>query len=1191
MNGVKFRLRDVVKKPFRSGIMGGRVVAAAAMLAAGLALQARAEPPLKIALTCPAAFSPSKGESANVALKASHARWHATLTVRDAQGRLVNVLHCGPHGPGYVEKPVVWDGKDLQGRPLPAGRYTLRLEANATTPAHTWGEKKDNIPSYYYRYGRFDGKDESFYFLSEVSFNETPFALDRGVPDRVMRRFDFDGNPLGEMIYMEGSSSAMSMSFCVDYRNAVYISGYHAHFDWMPGSLCKYDGETGGLIWQTPSAVPAGVDVSPWKEITPLDRYFPQACWLRRGRSWVAAYRSTDTAYREMRLHSTTMWDTDDSVLVDGVIYMDDAIGMRPAYEFDAESGAFRRRIETDRRPELDPYAAPRQELGRETFVRRTPAGKIIGLRLHYSAETAMKWDRNGKVVWALTPHADIDKDGWRLTPPAPQRGMVGESVVWGTSHDFCPMATDIEGNSYYFTGARVSVDPARFQAGKGISAPVIFGVVKYDARGQFLHVGVLPQLHVPDIDVSADGKLLLAVDGKWMRARVFLFEHAETEVVLEPGTVGVATAKAGANEPAFYAAPKTAKDHYNRGLLCGARNRYAVAHQSFEEAARLCRDPDLSSCILCYDGKYYEKEGRYYDAIRRYEAWARAKPAESGMALHKIAECYREMKDGAGAEQAYRQAIRTGKDRFWQGKAMRELARHQAREGRRQEALALYAQLAETHPHLRPNALLDSSRLLIETQAWSRAEANLKELIQTNPLYSEKAAKLLEAVCQAEKKPLDVPVVALEATPGKKGDLVADVVLGQKDFTGGWYPWGWKIDGKPVSWGRFQETTAWPGGIFADGTYLYGITMGFTRINYYRADRLKTFMPPDMAAGGWLLAKSEDAPPRYNWSAGMMGRIGIWNLYAKEDQRKPDYFLYPSSVAVGGGKMYVADHLGCRVLVYDPSPTAAAAAATAVLGKSDFTTPTVMNYGGLGASSMSIVVGVHTDGGRLLVADTGNHRVLIWNSLPTTNGRPADVVLGQPDFRHNDRNAGGISASTLNRPSWVCTHQGRLVVADTCNHRLLIWNRIPEQNFAPADFVLGQPDFTTPGAWNMFDSGLVSPSSMAFPNQVSSDGKSLYLADSWNNRVMIWDTPPMRNNQPADRFIGQPDMRRCTIVKPEVWTVGNPPDMINVGYYPGNVPGKETAATVSFPIGVCADEKNIYVSDYERHRILVYWK
>ena len=38
------------------------------------------------------------------------------------------------------------------------------------------------------------------------------------------------------------------------------------------------------------------------------------------------------------------------------------------------------------------------------------------------------------------------------------------------------------------------------------------------------------------------------------------------------------------------------------------------------------------------------------------------------------------------------------------------------------------------------------------------------------------------------------------------------------------------------------------------------------------------------------------------------------------------------------------------------------------------------------------------SDGTRLFVADGGNDRVLIYNTIPTQNAAAADVILGQPD-------------------------------------------------------------------------------------------------------------------------------------------------------------------------------------------------
>lgn len=125
--------------------------------------------------------------------------------------------------------------------------------------------------------------------------------------------------------------------------------------------------------------------------------------------------------------------------------------------------------------------------------------------------------------------------------------------------------------------------------------------------------------------------------------------------------------------------------------------------------------------------------------------------------------------------------------------------------------------------------------------------------------------------------------------------------------------------------------------------------------------------------------------------------------------------------------------------------------------------------------------------------------------------GQEADVVLYADDFN----NSGG--AANLNHPGKVATDGKRLIVADTYNNRVLIWNTIPEKNSTPADLVLGQVNMieNTPGT---------SADKLRWPQGVSTDGNRLAVADAYNDRILIWNTFPVQNGQPADLVIGQPD-------------------------------------------------------------------
>src|ERR1700712_1434833 len=51
---------------------------------------------------------------------------------------------------------------------------------------------------------------------------------------------------------------------------------------------------------------------------------------------------------------------------------------------------------------------------------------------------------------------------------------------------------------------------------------------------------------------------------------------------------------------------------------------------------------------------------------------------------------------------------------------------------------------------------------------------------------------------------------------------------------------------------------------------------------------------------------------------------------------------------------------------------------------------------------------GIFFDDDHVVVADSGNHRVLIWHGRPRYDEQPADVVLGQKDGTTEGRAASG---------------------------------------------------------------------------------------------------------------------------------------------------------------------------------------
>ncbi len=297
-----------------------------------------------------------------------------------------------------------------------------------------------------------------------------------------------------------------------------------------------------------------------------------------------------------------------------------------------------------------------------------------------------------------------------------------------------------------------------------------------------------------------------------------------------------------------------------------------------------------------------------------------------------------------------------------------------------------------------------------------------------------------------------------------------------------------------------------------------------------------------------------------------------------------------PADVAVNGSRVAVADRANNRVLIYDKADLPnKPAAAKVVLGQ-----PDASSYVANGdikspsASRLSGPGGVALDATHLIVADTENHRVLIWSPVPTASGTAANVVLGQSDFSGRRPNHGrgdtlpvdGYSDAANNGffyPTGVATDGTHLVVSDRLNHRLLVWNAIPTTNDAPADAVIGQATF----ADNIANRGAgpysASPNGFDLPTGVSISGTTVWVADTENNRVVRVAsafTSPL-----ADAWIGQPDGST----------------LANLNYRPQSHPNvglatfpATTSATVLRPRGVVATATALYVTEQDSNRVHV---
>ena len=292
-----------------------------------------------------------------------------------------------------------------------------------------------------------------------------------------------------------------------------------------------------------------------------------------------------------------------------------------------------------------------------------------------------------------------------------------------------------------------------------------------------------------------------------------------------------------------------------------------------------------------------------------------------------------------------------------------------------------------------------------------------------------------------------------------------------------------------------------------------------------------------------------------------------------------------PLTVDQRSGRLFALDINHNRVLSWpDSASFTNGQTADVVIGQTSLTS----GDPGLSASTLHTPGGLAVDRlGNLYVADTANHRVLIFRP-PFSTGMAATMVLGEDDFVHNDREQpDGTEQNSFNSPSGLaCDEAGNLWVCDTQNSRVVFYEA-PLYNDAVADAMLGHSP-VTPGQFNWTGYYTNDPSAEAgfyWPQgvAVSPDGSRLAIADHYNHRVVIyalnttarpWGT--VVPGQSAAAAIGQSSTA----------SLGGR----NREDDPGYEFGDPHADTLRFPMAVAYNSRgDLLIADTDNSRVLVY--
>jgi uncharacterized protein (TIGR03437 family) len=354
-------------------------------------------------------------------------------------------------------------------------------------------------------------------------------------------------------------------------------------------------------------------------------------------------------------------------------------------------------------------------------------------------------------------------------------------------------------------------------------------------------------------------------------------------------------------------------------------------------------------------------------------------------------------------------------------------------------------------------------------------------------------------------------------------------------------------------------------------------------------------------------------------------------------------------SLFILGDVPYVLDGPANRILRFDPperwpsEESSFSPPAVAVFGQPDFIS-SEPNRGQAepGAGTFASPAAACVAGSDVLIADSGNHRVLVFRG---GNLEAASVVLGQEDFAYNSQNLiegrefffapGAISGASLSIGLAVdnTTETPGLYVADVNNNRVLWFRDIRQLRAGSrADLVIGQSDgrdfyralvnFPTNKGNQRSETGLFAPAGVV----VDPEG-NLWVADTGNSRVLRYPRPsaqtgPIRPNLVLGQssfttrvtdatsstmaapvslaFTSDGNLLVCDAVHARVLYFMKPPggDFTN-GQPAAKVFGRDdfTSAPaanpdhrLSNPRGIAVDvDDRLYVADMGNNRVLIY--
>jgi sugar lactone lactonase YvrE len=318
-----------------------------------------------------------------------------------------------------------------------------------------------------------------------------------------------------------------------------------------------------------------------------------------------------------------------------------------------------------------------------------------------------------------------------------------------------------------------------------------------------------------------------------------------------------------------------------------------------------------------------------------------------------------------------------------------------------------------------------------------------------------------------------------------------AEFVIGQSSFT-------------TQNIGLSANQLNFPDGIVTDANNIFISDSGNNRVLVFLKSALATNMSATYVYGQSSLTTNANA-------------LSQSGLYA------PTSLAYSSSTK----RLFITDYLNNRIVVQDTSSIVNNKSAVSVLGQANFTTNLVPAQAAGPVTDQGL--DIHEAGNILYVPVSGNNSIYAFDVSTIANGENATYFIGHnnsdsPTFTNNTDNTAsnnGPNKLGFSAPAGsdfdLVNH--RFFQVDSGNNRVLVYNLNTDNTFPDKvpDFVLGQLNFYT-NTQGSDQKTLKNPEDVAYDPTTN----RLFIADSGNNRVLVFDVISITNGENAINVLGQ---------------------------------------------------------------------